>query len=87
MYFDSENPNPKKVIMLPKKPPISPVEFLNEEKKLKGLLIPFNRIEQNLAKFVPKKTAQSIARGYTPKDIDFGGKFAFFKYYPPSYSP
>jgi len=86
MYFDSDNPNPKKVIMLPKKPPMSPIEFLNEDKKSNDLPIPFNRLEQNLAKFVPKKMAQYIAKGYTPKDIDYGGKFAFFNYYRLSYS-
>ena len=87
MYFDSDNPNPKKIIMLTKKPSMSPVQFLNEVKKSNDLPVPFNRLEQNLARFVPKKTAKDIARGYTPKDIDFGGKFAFFKYYRPSYSP
>jgi len=81
MYFDSDNPILKKVVILPKKPPMSPIEFLNEDKKSNGLPIPFNRLEQNLAKFVPKKMAKNIARGYTPKDLNFGGKFWFFRNY------
>lgn len=81
MYFDSDNLIPKKVEMLPKKPPMSSIEFLNEDKKSNDLPIPFNRLEQNLAKFVPKKRAKNIARGYTPKDLDLGGKFWFFRNY------
>ena len=67
--------------MLPKKPQISPIEFLNEEKKPSGRPIPFNRLEQNLVKFVPKKMATEIANSYSPKDINFGGKFWFFRNY------
>lgn len=81
MYFDSDNPILKKVVMLPKKRPMSPIEFLNEDKKSNDLPIPFNRIEQNLAKFVPKKMATDIASNYTPKDLNFGGKFWFFRNY------
>ena len=81
MYFDSDNPILKKVVMLPKKAPMSPIEFLNEDKKSNGLPIPFNRLEQNLAKFVPKKMATDIASSYSPKDINFGGKFWFFRNY------
>jgi len=79
MYFDSDNLIPKKVVMLPKKPQISPIEFLNEEKKSSGRPIPYNRLEQNLVKFMPKKMATEIADSYSPKDFNFGGKFWFFK--------